>query len=308
VEGEAVPSRMETNKVTLSKFKVWLLAARPKTLWAGAAPVLIGTAMAFGDRKMHWPSALAAAFGAVMIQIGTNYANDYSDFKRGTDEGKRVGPTRATQAGWVTPSAMFRAAGFTFGLAALAGVYLIMRGGWVIAAIGALSILSGILYTAGPYPLGYHGLGDFFVFVFFGPVAVGGTYFVQALGITPEVLLAGVAPGLLSVAILTVNNLRDLSSDKEAGKRTLAVKFGAGFARWEYLLCIVGAMTIPAVLFRWTKAHGLAMLTIACGLGALPAIGTVFRLQDDPELNDVLASTGKLIILYSVVFSMGWLL
>ena len=202
-----------------SRVQIWIMAARPKTLWAAVAPVAMGIAMAADAGGMHIPAALAALFGAVMIQIGTNLANDYFDYRKGTDQPGRLGPTRVTQAGLVTPHAMRIAITVTFSLAVVAGAYLVWRGGWPIVAVGLLSILFGFLYTAGPYPLGYNGLGDIFVLIFFGPVAVGGTYYVQTLDINTAVLIAGLAPGLFSVAILTVNNLRDIGTDAEAGKK-----------------------------------------------------------------------------------------
>jgi len=224
-----------------SRFQVWILASRPKTLAAAIAPVIIGCAMAYADNAFHWLAALAALFGSVMIQIGTNFANDYFDFKKGTDTHERIGPVRVTQAGLVKPVTMKRAIAIAFGLAFLAGIYLVWRGGLPVIGIGLLSILFGILYTAGPLPLGYNGLGDIFVFLFFGLVAVGGTYYVQALTITPEAIIAGAAPGFWSVGILTVNNLRDIDNDRKGGKKTLAARFGRTFARSEYVMCVLGA-------------------------------------------------------------------
>ena len=214
-----------------SSLDVWIMASRPKTLWAAIAPVIIGTAMAYGEQQGHLLSAILATLAAVFIQIGTNFANDYFDYFKGADEEDRLGPTRVTQAGLVKPETMKRATILVFSLAVLAGSYLMWRGGWPIITIGVLSILFGILYTAGPYPLGYNGLGDIFVLIFFGVVAVGGTYYVQTLEIDYLVILAGLSPGLFSMAILTVNNLRDVKSDFKAGKLTLAVRFGENFAR-----------------------------------------------------------------------------
>jgi len=291
-----------------SRLAVWMMASRPKTLWAALAPVIIGTAMAYGVGGFHWPSALMAALGAVMIQIGTNFANDYFDHKKGSDSQDRLGPTRVTQAGLVTPAAMKRAILIAFAIALLIGCYLVWRGGWRIVIIGLLSILFGILYTAGPYPLGYNGLGDIFVLIFFGPVAVGGTYYVQTLMIEPAVLLIGLAPGLFSVAILTVNNLRDLSSDRASGKNTLAVRYGASFARWEYALAIIVASLLPLAMYLKNGTHLYSSITVLIVLVAVPSIRKVFALVDAPELNEVLATTGKLLLLYSLVFVCGWLL
>lgn len=291
-----------------SKLRIWILAARPKTLWAAIAPVLIGTALAFEAIAGHWPSALAALVGAVLIQIGTNFANDYFDFKKGADQHQRLGPTRMTQAGLIKPRSMKTAAAITFSLALLVGVYLVWRGGWPIAVIGLLSILFGIMYTGGPYPLGYHGLGEIFVLIFFGPVAVGGTYYVQALDIDAIVLLAGLSPGLFSVAILTVNNLRDIKADSLAGKKTLAVRFGRTFVRIQYLLSLVVASLLPVFFYLVTYQHFYSLLTALVLLAAVPALKTVFVKTDGPALNNVLAATGKLLLLYSVIFSVGWLL
>ncbi|MDY6838523.1 MAG: 1,4-dihydroxy-2-naphthoate polyprenyltransferase [Thermodesulfobacteriota bacterium] len=292
----------------LSTFNIWVLAARPKTLWAAIAPVMVGTAMAFETGKGAWLPALAALFGAVMIQIGTNFANDYFDHQKGTDTEHRLGPLRVTQAGLVQPETMKWAIALAFFMAGTAGIYLVWQGGWPIFIVGCLSILSGIFYTAGPYPLGYTGLADLFVLIFFGPVAVGGTYYVQTLEMHHPVLWSGLAPGLFSVAILTVNNLRDIEEDKRAGKKTLAVRFGRSYAQGQYLLCLVSASAIPAMLYILEGNHPVAMVTIVLPLAALSSIRLVFTTRDGPKLNGVLAFTGKLLLLYSVVFSVGWLL
>ncbi len=289
-----------------SRLQVWILASRPKTLWAAIAPVIIGTAMAYADHAVHWLSALAALFGAVMIQIGTNLANDYFDYKKGTDTHERIGPLRVTQAGLVKPEAMKRAIAIAFGLALLAGIYLVWRGGLPIVAVGLLSILFGILYTAGPLPLGYNGLGDIFVFIFFGIVAVGGTYYVQALTIFPETIVAGAAPGFWSVALLTVNNLRDIDNDRKGGKRTFAARFGRTFARTEYVICVLAACIIPAVLAVMTGSHSTVLCASATLLAALPTLKIVLTKTDGPTLNAALAATGKLLLLYSVLFAIGW--
>jgi 1,4-dihydroxy-2-naphthoate octaprenyltransferase len=188
------------------------------------------------------------------------------------------------------------------------GIYLIWRGGWPIFIIGILSILFGILYTAGPYPLGYNGLGDLFVLIFFGIVAVGGTYYVQALQINRLVLLAGLSPGLFSMAILTVNNLRDIKTDMAAGKRTLAVRFGENFARWEYLTSVLIACLIPILLYFFTSSHLYALAASFVFVGAIPSIKTVFEQKPGIIFNQVLATTGKLLLIYSLIFSLGWIL
>lgn len=245
--------------------------------------------------------------GALLIQIGTNFANDYFDFRQGIDDHERLGPIRVTQAGLVTPKTMKRATIVIFTLALLIGVYLVWRGGWPIVIIGLLSILFGVLYTGGPYPLGYNGLGDIFVLIFFGPIAVGGTYYVQALHITTPVIIAGLAPGLFSVAILTVNNLRDLDNDRAAGKKTLAVRFGRSFTIFEYIACIVIACAIPSVLFVFYDVSAWVLLASAVLLLAAPAVKDVCT-QSGKVLNETLAATGRLLFLFAILFSVGWLL
>jgi 1,4-dihydroxy-2-naphthoate octaprenyltransferase len=285
-----------------------MLASRPKTLWAAISPVLIGTALAYGDGKVHWLSAAIAAFGAVMIQIGTNLSNDYFDYVHGADSGERLGPMRVTQAGLVKPETMKKAFVGVYTLAALATLYLIWRAGWPVVLIGALSIASGILYTAGPFPLAYYGLGDIFVLIFFGLVAVGGTYYVQALEINATVILAGLAPGLLSTAILTVNNLRDIHSDKAAGKRTLPVRFGETFGRMEYLICIIIPCLIPVFLVLIKREHLFSLASLLVFFLAIPSIRIIFHEKPGVAFNRVLAKTGMLLFIYSIIFSIGWIL
>jgi 1,4-dihydroxy-2-naphthoate octaprenyltransferase len=295
--------------MVISKLRIWINAARPKTLWAAVAPVIIGSAMAYSDGKFHLLSVFVALMGAILIQIGTNFANDYFDFKKGTDTKDRLGPVRATTAGLIRPIVMRNAFIIVFLLAFLVGLYLIYRAGWPILIIGILSIIFGILYTGGPYPLGYNGLGDIFVLIFFGPVAVGGTYYVQTLDITWPVILAGLSPGLISTALLTVNNLRDINTDRKAGKRTLAVRFGIAFTRMEYLITILIALCIvPLVLLYLEPHHPYALAGIFVFLFALPSIKAVFLNEINAELNEVLGRTGKILLLYSIIFSLGWIL
>jgi 1,4-dihydroxy-2-naphthoate octaprenyltransferase len=287
---------------------MWLLAARPKTLAAGITPVLIGTALAYSDGYLHVPSALCAALGALFIQIGTNFANDYFDFVKGTDTAERVGPTRATQAGWVKPWMMLVATVIAFGLALLPGAYLIDRGGMPILIIGIVSIICGVLYTGGPYPLGYLGLGDVFVLVFFGPVAVGGTYYVQAQTIDIAPIIAGLAPGLFSTAILCVNNLRDIAGDRIAGKKTLAVRFGKTFARLEYVISIlVASIGVPLYLCWVHQTHWAALVSCVTFFLAFPRMREMF-FEEGAALNETLAGTGKLLFIFSLLFSIGWVL
>jgi 1,4-dihydroxy-2-naphthoate octaprenyltransferase len=264
--------------------------------------------MAYADGVHHWLAALTALAGALLIQIGTNLSNDYSDFQKGADTEDRQGPLRVTQAGLVTPRQIRDATILVFVLSVLAGVYLIYRGGWPVVWIGVFSILSGVLYTAGPRPLGYLGLGDLFVLVFFGPVAVAGTYYVQALTVNPVVIIAGFGPGLLSVALLSINNLRDVEEDRKSNKRTLAVRFGATFARWEYIVCVILAAMLPLGLYL---ATGLRIWTLVCLLLiplAVPAFKVVIYESGGAALNPMLETTAKLSILYSLVLSIAWII
>ncbi|MCH7571210.1 MAG: 1,4-dihydroxy-2-naphthoate polyprenyltransferase [Deltaproteobacteria bacterium] len=286
----------------------WILAARPKTLWASIAPVVVGTALAYGDGAHHWPSALIALACAVLIQIGTNFANDYFDYEKGADTEERMGPLRVTQSGMVSSTTMKWATAATFFLACVGGAILTWRGGWPIAVVGLLCILSGLLYTGGPYPLGYLGLGDLFVLIFFGPVAVGGTYYVQALQVNTTVLVAGMGPGLLITAILTVNNLRDIEVDRKAGKRTLAVRFGKTFTRWEYAFLVLVGISIPPFLYLRSGQHLSSLLSLLVVLPAISTFKGVFGHAEGPSLNPVLANTARMSLLYSLLFSVGWLL
>ena len=299
--GQGAASHRLAERVAL-----WASAARIRTLPASVAPVLIGVVLAYADGLGHAPAAWAALLGAILIQVGTNYANDYFDFVKGADTAERQGPRRAVQSGLISPEAMRRATILVFGLAVLVGLYLAARGGWPIVVVGVASILCGVLYTGGPYPLGYRGLGDLFVLLFFGPVAVAGTYWVQALELDWRPIVAGLGPGLISVAILAVNNLRDRETDAKAGKRTLAVRLGARFTRLEYTAAVLVACLCPLV-FMAAGVAGLGMLLpLVTLLAAWPVHRTVWRRSDGPALNAALADTGRLLMLYAVLFSIGW--
>ena len=286
----------------------WILAIRPKTLPAAIAPVAIGTAMAFGDGLFHAPSALMALSAALCIQIGTNLCNDYFDFKKGADTADRKGPVRVTQAGLIKPHTVLLGSIVFFVLAAVSSIYLIHRAGMCILIIAAVSIISGIFYTAGPRPLGYLGLGDIFVLIFFGPVAVAGTYFTQAREINAAVIVAGLAPGFLSMAILAVNNLRDIDTDRRAGKLTLAVRFGRSFAMSEYLFCIMAAALTPFAVVLITGDHQAIAAASLIGFLAIPCVKAAFTHLDGASLNRVLGHTGRLLLIYSALFSIGWVL
>ena len=290
-----------------SFFKIWWMAIRPKTLTASLAPVLIGTSMAIGDGIEHLPTAIVALLTALAIQIGTNLTNDYFDFKNGADTSERIGPTRVMQAGLVSSGAMKIAIALSLLLTLVGCFYLVQRGGWIIAMIGILAVISGFLYTAGPRPLGYAGLGDIFVFIFFGPVAVAGTYYVQSLEINMAVILAGVAPGLISVGILTINNLRDMDTDAKSEKRTLAVRFGRSFACSEFLYCLLGASLMPVVICSLIQDHGDILMAAVIAILAVPIFKTVLTKLDGPSLNRALGLTSRLLLIYSVLFSIGWI-
>jgi 1,4-dihydroxy-2-naphthoate octaprenyltransferase len=290
------------------KLKEWIETCRPKTLTAAVAPVMIGTAMALADGKFHLWVAIATLLSALCIQIGTNFFNDYFDVKKGTDRSDRKGPLRPIHIGLGSPEKIKTAAICVFIMAALLGIVLISRGGLIILVIGIASIAAGILYTGGPKPLGYLGLGDLFVFIFFGPVATAGTYFVQALSFDMLVLVASIAPGLLSTAILVVNNIRDRETDNVTHKRTLAVRFGLAFSRKEYLFCILGATLVPFVINYLNHDHPFSLVASAILFLALPLFKTVFQTENGSALNGILAKTGKLLMIYSVLFSIGWIL
>ena len=281
----------------------WILAARLRTLPAAIAPVLIGCAIAYQGDGFHFFAAFFAMMGAILIQIGTNFANDYFDFVNGADTEDRIGPTRATQAGLITPSSMRTAFIITFALVVPIIGYMAYRGGWPLIGVGVLSIISGILYTGGPKPLGYMGLGDIFVLVFFGPVAVAGTEYVQSLTLSTDAILAGIASGLISTAILVVNNLRDKDTDKHVGKNTLAVRFGSTFARVEYSLCFVITAAITVYL---AYVHSpWVLLALFPLLRAIPINRSMWS-QSGAALDPNLGKTAQVLILYSLFFSIGW--
>lgn len=285
--------------------KDWILAARLRTLPAAIAPVLIGCSIAYQAGKFHFLAAFFAMLGAILIQIGTNFANDYFDFVNGADTDDRIGPTRATQAGLITPTAMKYAFIITFALVVPIIGYMAYRGGWPLIGVGIASIISGILYTGGPKPLGYMGLGDIFVLIFFGPVAVAGTEYVQSLQLSTEAILAGFASGLISTAILVVNNLRDKDTDKHVGKNTLAVRFGATFVRTEYTLCFIVTGVITAYL---AFVHGpWVLLALFPLLRSIPINLSMWR-ESGADLDPNLGKTAQILILYSLFFSIGWIL
>jgi 1,4-dihydroxy-2-naphthoate octaprenyltransferase len=300
--GEAGP-RSEAQP---SEAEKWWLAARPRTLPAAAAPVALATAVALADGRAAALPAAAALAGALLLQIGTNLANDVFDFEKGADTQERLGPPRATQLGLLTPTAVRRGAAAVFAAAAVVGLYLVAVGGWPIALVGALSIAAGLAYTGGPYPLGYHGLGDPAVFLFFGVVAVCGTYWVQALELPAHVVGVSVPIGALATAILVVNNLRDVDTDARAGKRTLAVRWGRRAARIEYAaLLLVAYATCPLLWLSGAAPLGvlLPLLTFPFAL----ALARRVAREQGPALNDVLAATARLELGFALLLGAGWL-
>lgn len=304
-----IPLNQSNNSAqNISPLKIWLMASRLKTLPAAIAPILIATAMAYGDGKHHFLSAAICLLCALLIQIGTNLANDYFDFIKGTDTEKRIGPTRVTAAGLASPAAVRNAFIIVFGAAILLSLYIVHRGGLPIIIIGILSIASGILYTAGPKPLGYIGLGDLFVLIFFGPVALAGTYYVQTLTWSLPAILAGFAVGFISVSMLAVNNYRDIDDDKKTGKCTLAVRFGKTFAKGEFIFSILMPIIFPIIIYLLIRSHAKILISSLVPLIAIPSIHIVLTKTDGPSLNAVLASTGKLLLIYSIFFSIGWIL
>jgi 1,4-dihydroxy-2-naphthoate octaprenyltransferase len=284
--------------------RAWVLAARPRTLTASVVPVAVGTACAHAVGKLKWDAAFAALLGALAIQIGTNFANDVFDAEKGADAADRVGPLRAVQAGLLDGRAIRVGMAIAFGVAVLSGVYLTAVAGWPIVAIGIASILSGIAYTGGPYPLGYHGLGDVFVLLFFGPVAVCGTAFAQ-VGTVPELAWwASVPVGSLATAILVVNNLRDRHTDARAGKRTLAVRFGRRGAEIEYGLLLIAAYAVPIAL-AWRGLLGFPVLLPLVTLPWAVALFVEVRTREGAPLNATLARTANLLLAFGSSFAAG---
>ena len=286
--------------------RAWLLACRPATLTAAAAPVLVGSAVAALFQPLAWGPFWASLLGAGFLQIGSNFANDVFDFEKGADTEERLGPTRAVQAGLVSPRGMKVGMGVVFGLALLLGVYLTGVAGPIVVAIGLASIAAAIAYTGGPYPLGYHGLGDVFVFLFFGLVAVTGTVFVQ-LGHVPVVAwIFAAALGAVATNILVVNNLRDRVGDQKAGKKTLAVRWGRAGAEAEYAVLYVLAYLSPLL----AAAGGLAPASVALVLVTAPLAVKNFRLLrklEGRDLNPVLVKSAALVFLYGLSLALGLL-
>jgi 1,4-dihydroxy-2-naphthoate octaprenyltransferase len=291
-----------------SGVRIWLMAARVRTLPAAIAPVLVGTALAGYMHVFHPLRFAAALIGAMFIQVGTNLSNDYSDARRGADTEDRLGPVRVTAGGLVPPRQVLIATYLTFGLAVLAGVYLILVAGWQLLLVGAASILAGVLYTGGPRPYGYEGLGELFVFLFFGIVAVAGSYFVQVKHVDWEAFALAVPVGLIAAGLLVVNNVRDIETDRRAGKRTLAVRLGRArtrllFAGMVYLAYLLTPVTwVFGPLKPWLF---LPWLTLPLGARV---VRVVRNHADGPSLNQALAQTGLLQLAFCTLLAAGLLL
>jgi 1,4-dihydroxy-2-naphthoate octaprenyltransferase len=291
----------------LSPVRLWLVAARPRTLPAAVAPVLVGTSLAIGEGTFRPLAFVCALIGSVFIQIGTNLSNDYSDARRGADTEDRLGPVRVTAGGLMPPRQVLLGTWVAFGIAVAAGIYLIAIAGWELLLVGAASILAGVLYTGGPRPYGYEGLGEVFVFLFFGVVAVVGSYFVQTEDLRWEAFALSVPVGLLAAAILLVNNIRDADTDRRAGKKTLAVRLGRDGARRLY----VGSLAIAFISVPLIAAFGdvswLVLLALLAVPVAIPLVRVVRTRTDGPSLNMALAKTGMLLALFSILLSIGLL-
>ena len=293
--------------MTVSSWRHWAEAARPKTLPAAVIPVMVGTALAAAHRSADFGKATICLLFALLVQIGSNFANDYFDFVKGADTAGRVGPRRAVAAGLIAPRTMLRATGLVLGVAFAVGLLLVREGGWILLPIGVGSILCALAYTGGPFPLGYHGLGDVFVFIFFGLVAVDTTFYVQAGGLAPDATSCAAAIGLLAANILVVNNYRDAETDARAGKKTLVVRFGRKFALWQYALSHVVALLCPVALllygYHWPVLLPLALAPWAAWLTRRLAIS-----REPAAQIALLGATAGYLAVYGGLLSAGLVL
>jgi 1,4-dihydroxy-2-naphthoate octaprenyltransferase len=290
--------------------RIWLMAARPRTLPAAIAPVFVGTAAAV-EWAGHLPRVgafIAALVGSIFIQVGTNLANDYSDAKRGADSADRLGPVRVTSAGLVTPQRVLTATWVAFAIAVACGIYLATVAGIVIILIGAVSIAAGVLYTGGPRPYGYAGLGEVFVFLFFGLVAVNGSYYVQIEHLDALPLGLSISVGFLATAILVVNNVRDAETDRRAGKMTLAVRMGRANAVNLYRMLVLGAYLVLPIALVAGEGSMLPLIGLLSLPLAIRPLRTITNRTDGPSLNSALAATGTLLGAFSLLVSLGLLL
>ncbi|MFB6104392.1 MAG: 1,4-dihydroxy-2-naphthoate polyprenyltransferase [Halobacteriaceae archaeon] len=307
-----------TTAADVSRPEAWVIAARPQTLPAAIAPVVVGTGLAVAHDVLAIGPAVAALIGAALIQIGTNFANDYYDAVQGVDTPESEGFTRVTAAGLLAPETVRTAMIVTFGAAILVGTYLVYVGGLPILVVGLASVAAGIAYTGGPYPLGYHGFGDLFVFVFFGVIAVTGTYYVQAVTVLadplplwmpshtapPIAIVVSLPVATLSTAILVVNNVRDLEEDRTAGKRTLAVRLGYTWSRIEFAGLLAVAYLVPPAMYvdGWNATILLPFATLPLAIWLLQTVATH---GDTEHLNPALERTGMLLAGYAILFGVG---
>ena len=291
----------------ISKFDAWILATRPKTLLAAFVPVIVGSSIALFDSSFNPFAALIALICSILIQAGTNFVNDLYDFMSGKDTKHRVGPTRVIAAGIISPKEMKIGIAVIFGVTFLLGLYLVYLGGWPILAIGLISIAAGFAYTAGPYPLAYNGLGDIFVFLFFGLVGTVGTYYVQTQTLTSLVFWASIPVGALITNILVINNYRDRIEDKQNGKNTLAVIFGERFTRLQYVLFMIISYGILFVVYFTHKDSIAVFLPILSLPISIKLIKMIYTLEGQ-ALNNTLALTAKLSAIYGLLFAAGILI
>ena len=295
---------MNEEAQNISKFQSWVLATRPKTLLAALVPVFVGSALAIDKNKFHIIYSIVALLCSVLIQIGTNFVNDYYDFQTGADNEQRKGPKRGLSLGLISLKEMKIASILVFAISFFLGLYLVYIGGMVVFIIGVLSILAGIAYTAGPYPLAYNGLGDVFVFMFFGVVGTMGTYYIHTKEFTWISFLASVPVGALITNILVVNNYRDVNEDKAANKHTLAVIFGRGFARNQFILSLIVSFIVPALLYFVFNFHAwifLPYLTVPIAYRLIVMMYT----YDGLQLNNTLELTAKLSAIFGILFAVG---
>jgi len=291
-----------------SNLKIWVEAARPKTLAAAFVPVLIGATIAYQDELINWMATTVALLCAFLIQIGTNFANDYFDFVKGADTDERIGFERATAKGLISPKTMLNATIICMALAFIFGLYLVWIGGTVVLIIGLFSLLFGVLYTGGPFPLGYNGLGDLFVFIFFGIVAVMTTYYVNALAWSMDTFWASLAVGALCTNILVVNNLRDVEQDKIAGKKTLGVLFGETMLKVEYTFMLILAFAIPAHFYFQLDYEVWIFFPFLILPVALLHTKTIWTETEKRNLNQQLEKTAKFMTIFGLLFSIGIIL
>lgn len=296
--------------MVFSKLKIWILGIRPKTLPASISPVLMGLAVAFYDKtyKLDWGAAVVTLLAAIFIQAGTNLSNDLFDYLKGADNQERKGPLRIMQSGLVSKKELLIAVLIVFLLAAASGIYLVLKGGIPILIIGLLSIICGFLYTAGPRPIAYMGLGELFVLIFFGIIAFTGTYFIQTNMFSLKLIIIGLIPGFFSVAILSANNMRDIKSDKKAGKNTLAVIFGHTFAKAEFIFSMLFPYLLLVIIIFVLKEHYFSLISF---LSIIPAIIPIkIVLTENPPKPErlilVLEKTGQILLLFTILFSITW--